>query len=122
MAGTARRLSILAVALLDDRAGGVDVGHQLPGVTVADIWVVAFRQLEIGGGEFPLRQRGDIDPQASEQQKCLAQAHDARLVVRAHRVASSSYHMGGVVETGQLPHTPPYPRCRGSPSLLRLQA
>jgi hypothetical protein len=27
--------------------------------------VIAFRQVEIGGGEFPLRQRGDIDAQPS---------------------------------------------------------
>src|SRR5437879_1640166 len=49
----ALRLSLgVAIAHENDSPRRVDVGHQLVGMLIANIGVVAFRQVEIGCGEF----------------------------------------------------------------------
>jgi hypothetical protein len=55
------------LALQNDQAGRVDVGHQLVGLLVPAIGVIAFGESEIGRGEFSRGERGDIDPEAFKE-------------------------------------------------------
>lgn len=59
------------MALQDGRSGGVDVGHQLLRLLIAAVGMVAFGKGEIGGGEFPGRDRPDVDPEPFEKRQCV---------------------------------------------------
>src|SRR5215469_11657726 len=57
------------VALQNNRAGGVDVGHQLVCVLIAAVGVVALGELEIGRGKLLAGDRPGVDPEPLEQCK-----------------------------------------------------
>jgi hypothetical protein len=57
------------MALQYRRPGGIDIGHQIVGFLVAAVGMVTFGEHKIGGGEFPCRDRPDIDPEPLEKRK-----------------------------------------------------
>src|SRR5215472_17585072 len=59
----------LLVALQNNRAGGVDVGHQLVCALIAAVGVVALGELEISRGELLAGDRRGVDPEPLEQCK-----------------------------------------------------
>ena len=62
-----RQGSTHSAALQNGRPGGVDVGHQLMGLLIAAIGVVALGQRKIGGRELLGGDRPDVDPEPLEQ-------------------------------------------------------
>ena len=60
-----RQGSTHSAALQNGRPGGVDVRHQLMGLLVAAVGVVALGEGETGGSEFLGGDRPDVDPRAA---------------------------------------------------------
>ena len=53
------------------RPGGVNIGHQIVGILIAAVGMIALGQREICGREFPCRDRADIDPKPLKQCQCV---------------------------------------------------
>src|SRR5260370_11561576 len=66
-----RQASTHSAALQNGRPGSVDVGHQLLGLLIAAVGVVALCQRKIGSSELPCGDRPDVDPEPLEQRHSI---------------------------------------------------
>ena len=66
-----RQGSTHSAALQNGRPGRVDVGHQLMGLLIAAVGVVALGQRKIGGRELLGGDRPDVDPEPLEQRHSI---------------------------------------------------
>jgi hypothetical protein len=69
--GLAARLNPLGGTSKNGRPGGVDVGHQLMGLLIAAVGVVALGQRKIGDRELLGGDRPDVDPEPLEQRHSI---------------------------------------------------
>src|SRR5271170_2161775 len=66
-----RQGSTRSAALQNGRPGCIDVGHQLMGLLIAAVGVVALGQHKIGGRELLGGDRPDVDPEPLEQRHSI---------------------------------------------------
>ena len=66
-----RQGSTHSAALQNGRPGGVDVGHQLMGLLIAAVGMVALGQRKIRGRELLGGDRADVDPEPLEQRHSI---------------------------------------------------
>jgi hypothetical protein len=82
-----------SAAFQNGRSGGVDVGHQLVGLLIAEVGVVALGQRKIGGRELSGGDRPDVDPEPLEQRHSIIRKQLSpcpQFEVACHRISAES--------------------------------